>query len=586
MAENNNKTLAFYERIKSIIPLKENGEVDVDKFRELLLNGDPNNPDLKYLYSKIPEFFARGSEMFGPLYDICQTRKNDGVSNENRLLVKISNGDLSDIKQFEEMYQDVQKLAKYLSERIGPLSFKLNNNLWDKKEACPDSWSEELNKYPEIYELIINNGGMLEYNGKTIDASQIDNLIEQDVEGKEMLMFARKVARCYEMCQEGKIFKFADKKYFNDNIAMRQRSYNDLTNSLNGINADLQSVNNRLKSFNFITSITKKSEKQELLKRQAELVAKAKSITRSIETSKNALRELEEEREFTDYYIAKYTAKAQSHIIPLVYKNVEKKFSPEEQLRLKPLIDNMFGNLLSEEEIAKRKEDPLVALDNELTGVKDVPFERYADRFNNALYTMTKGFDTVIAFENAEHKDLNALLRIIRTGLNDIPTDSDHDQKLSTEFRTSEISATSDFMDHAANHTDIERIMGILNEDFSNLMNVEKTDDYIKQAGTLYYRFMLCHPYSDGNGRTGISLLNTLLAHKGIALKAIYSSREEQYNFNKSMDKHVIKRKEGPDFDGLGRTFLKHIKTKAIDISGEDRQIDNKEVQVDEDMEF
>ena len=169
------------------------------------------------------------------------------------------------------------------------------------------------------------------------------------------------------------------------------------------------------------------------------------------------------------------------------------------------------------------------------------------------------------------------------------PTDDDHGE-LTDDYRKANLSnSLSNFMDNTLDYREIERYMNVLNEDFKDLMKEENTEEYIKKVGVLWYKFMLTHPFTDGNGRVGRYIINILLAHKNIITTSLYKSLKDQFEFSNSLDEHVIMHARPSDFNKVGELFLERIKETGYDLtnrkplSAQEKQIIEQEIeQIDE----
>jgi len=577
--ENNpskNVSLEFFEGVKDIIPVKENGEIDIEKFRELLLNGDKDNPKLRYIFSKIPEYFARGSDSFGFILKFSQ--RKDKEFNSDEMLRKMADGDLSDLKEFEEVYPNLEKVAKLLHGGIGMLSYDMEKLMWETKEAVPDSWRKDIEKYPKVYDTIVKNGGGFDYKDQYLfDKDQVDRLMDRDDVDKDMLKFARKMLDCYELAKRGDIYKkFDDKQINQEKEYLKQKE-----EEIRKLEAELEEINTKLGKFNFITSRIRKTEKAELTSKQTQISDKIKSFGKSMEYCQRWIDEKESEKEFSENYLANYSKRLNKQVVPLIKKAIEERYTHEEKIVLSPMVDKIAELFFTKEYMEDSRRDPLLSLDEQLTDISDVPFENYIEKFNNALITIAGVPNAIVKYEKSENKDLNTLLGIIRSDLGEVPTDDDHG-KVDEGYRTHNLrEGIDEFMGYSADHTKIGEAMDHLNEEYKELMDIDDPKEYVKKAGILWYRFMLIHPYSDGNGRTGRHLINAMLAQKGFVMQSMFKDKKEQYRFNKRLDKHVLHTLR-PSFDNLGDEFYGMMKDKLVDLTGEDRLQDKKEIDIQE----
>ena len=132
MSETSNQaTLLLFNKIKDGIPTKEDGKVDIEKLKELLLEGDKKNYGLKYISGKLPEFFVRGFKSFIPSYKFSHAKlSNKTTSNiEEEIMTQIRNGDFSTFSQIEELYPKIRKIVSAIGDSTIGLSYDLNEHL-------------------------------------------------------------------------------------------------------------------------------------------------------------------------------------------------------------------------------------------------------------------------------------------------------------------------------------------------------------------------------------------------------------------------------------------------------------------------
>ena len=573
MSETSNQaTLLLFNKIKDGIPTKEDGKVDIEKLKELLLEGDKKNYGLKYISGKLPEFFVRGFKSFIPIYKFSHAKlSNKTTSNiEEEIMTQIRNGDFSTFSQIEELYPKIRKIVSAIGDSTIGLSYDLNEHLWKNAEIIPDSWKKDLEKYKDTYNEIIKNEGMFEFKDDWIyEEDQIDKIIDQCApEEQDKLKFCKKIISCYKLRTKDKAFDTSESRL----IEAERKNTKSSIESINQTEAELKEIEKQLKSFGFFKSLFKKKEKQKL-EAQKEKKQKELNSSKYITVFKTRqLEELEFKDEFRTHYRDVYSKAIQNLVIPKLREQLQSKYPGEEQKQLTEIFDNIANSFLSPETIQNAKSDPISAFNDQIDYFNNVPVDSFMDKYNNALYTVSGLANTIIKFGNSEHKDLYSLLGIIRGELNNVPTDSDHG-KLEEGFRTHNLNDTTEFFEYSTSPDKIESVIEMLNQQFANLMNIEDTEEYIKKSGELYYKFILCHPYADGNGRTSRYLINTLLAHRGIVMPALYNTAKEQYIFNSRLNKHVIHRLH-PDFEGLGEEFLDSIIDNAVDFT-ENNDLEN-----------
>ena len=552
-----------------------NGEFDIQKINDLLFNHS-NEEAVEYLLKKLPEFFVRGGEVFNNYFDFCLT---DNSMSATEILSQIKDGNLEIIKQFEELFPSLEKLSKFLNQRItGRLADSVQRTLWQEGRIILDSWQTQYEKFLSVYQDIIKNNGAFEYNGEMyygLDA--VDKLVKTNSQDTELLTFIKKIIKYFEFEQNGSVFKKFDQALLDREIKAQEERKEQLAK----LEKELNEITEKLEEYNFLTMQLNEDIVGIYLVKKMDLTTQIESLQRRINNMDQWISDKEEEKIFLNQYIEKYLSVIKNEIVPMIKEAVQKKFTDEEQVMMNTMVDNFINNLFNEECIHNLETDPLIMLGNRLSKFKNTSFNETIDKFYNAIITVIELSETITDFENIDNKDLFSLLNIIRENLSKVPKDEDHGPLLN-EYRKSNLrSGTSDFMDKTLDYQDIKEAMKILNKDFISLMSEENIEEYIKKVGILWYKFMLVHPYADGNGRTGRFLLNTLLANRDIVIPSLYNSELEQTDFLELLDNHVVNT-VGSDYEGLGVDFLEYIKKIAPNAlnSNQSNELVNNDIEV------
>ena len=569
--QNNKEIINFFEYIRTI-STKENGEIDIEKFKSILYSASSEDLGVKYICSKLPEFFLRGCSVFKPYLDIALDREKNDPKTGEELLLKLKNGDFS-----EQLYPYIQMISELMDNRFIGEGYIVEEKLWKIGEFVPEKWKYLLSKYQKIYDEIVKCG-MFSYKGSYISGHSfsyydVAELMKKNPEDSDLIEFAGIVVNCLYGNNVFRPFNL-------DDLASIKKSHEETLKTIQEYEDKLEELDRRIKKYGLIKSLTKRKDKKELIKKKNKLI-KDLEYKKDINKSECAYIKFHEDMlEFSECYKRKYAEKIKEVVFPKIKKVIADKYGLENQQIIDSLLDNIYKNFFT-----VFFDRPTTTLVKEMSAVKDASFKESLARLDNAIMTLLGMPNVAIAFEKSPNKDLYSVLGIIRSELMKIPSDSDHGQ-LDDSFRNHELAQdTNNFMAHTSNHEHLDEIMSILNQQFIDLMKEDDIEKYIKKVGEIWYQFMLIHPYADGNGRTGRYLLNVMLAQRNLIIPALYDSQEEKDDFEHSLDRYVAdrferlpgraqfdgKRYDFLDFDGLGEEFLKYVRDKIIDLSGKDR---------------
>ncbi len=559
----NREAIVFFEEIRKLFPLKENGEIDTSKVDYSLLDGKNNSPAAQYLRRKLPEFFSRGSTVFGPLYNITgKTTENPDQSYDVQLFSKLIKGDISDLKEFEEIYPCLQIIASFVAPKVLGINDLANKILWEENLVIPEIL-EQYPQYKEVYDQIVKDHGYFRYQGSLGNSSVIE-IIRKDApaEDQELLDFAYKVTKLWELSESDELFNERTIRDTKHQVENEKRWKEENKRELEEAKRELKAIDAKIDKYNFITSIIKKDDKVKDLETRVKIVKKIQRLEKQIGDQEKYIEDGEDKLKFIDKYKEKYNQVVKDKVVPLIKENLKDSVPKEQQETLFKLIDKLFVGDTDKVSMFKRTDDVLYSFGK-------TPYSEYITKLNNALITIAGMSKSLIEFEKQDNKTLKGLLNAARGELMSVPTDGDHG-KLEDGYRQHNLSSFSEFMDSTPDYHEIPERLEQLESLFQDLMQEKNIEEYIKKTGVLWYQFVLIHPFTDGNGRTGRYLLNMLLAHKNIVIPALYNSRREEYNFNTSLDEFIIHRFNS-NFEAMGEEFLKRIREKAIDLTGQNR---------------
>ena len=562
-------SIEFFKRVKKAYPTTATGAIDSTKVDYHMLEASDDPEIISYLFKKLPEFLLRGWNIMAPYYAICSQKTEKGKKPYDEIaLKKIAQGDLSDVKSFEEFYPSLQILSRILRGKLGQAGYYLDTILWEEEEILPEDVKRDLPKYHDVYEQMIHSDGMYRYKGVLYESRGIEMLLESETENLDEIRFAYKIATLHRLRRGEDIFNSRRLENTEERNKNEEKFQEGRKARLEEDKKKLGEVEAKLKKYNFLTSIFKRKEKKKDQEEKENLVKRISNTEKTIAEIDEHIARTNEEIDFIKKYEEKYKEAITKHLIPILLETFGKTIPKEQLEKIKEIIEICF----SKASLDVIKGDPLSLISQQLDEIGEEPFNEYFARFNNALMTMGGIADSFIAFEEQENKTLSSTLNIIRGELKGVPADSDH-KPIEEGYRKFDLDTDlglNDFMSATPHPEQIEPLMNGLSKDFDDLMQEENLDEYIKKVGKLWYKLLLVHPFTDGNGRTGRYLLNILLAHKGIIIPALFNSKNEQTIFQDRLDKFVLQQLRS-DYDGLGDEFLDIIREIGIDITGEDR---------------
>lgn len=553
MSKSNSEAISFFENLQKQFPIDSDGNVNYRNF-------DTSTFEFKYVCSKMPEIFMRGKNIFRIFYEFYYKDKKpyDEIMFSNMM----QNG-FSDIEEFERLYSIIQQLAKIACSKMDEYD-EYVQTLCKRKELYPDSLQKDIEKFHDVFEEIIENEGW--YDG--YDYYGIENIVlpEAKEEDKELLTFALKICKYYKYMWSGNCFGYKSETKNNVEgrkaaIGNSKRYINEQKNKLKLISQKLKKVERQIKVFGFIPSIKEKNEKirESLQKEQRVANNSIKVAEKNIEKETRALDENVEKQNILNKYGKTYAYEVREKIIPKIKQDIGN--SPDSEI-MEKLIDYFFG----EEMILHSEGEPLVGINSLLVSLANTPFDEYITKFKNALRTLYGLSSVFLSFEKLDNKDLYSFLNIARSELKRVPIDSDHTE-IESEYRKKNFSNMG-FFDYSPLYYEIPEYMENINNHFKNALQEENLDEYIKKVGVIWYKFMLCHPFNDGNGRTGRYLFNTLLAHRDIIVPSLYTSDNGKWKFTTEIDNAGI---YGNDLPKVGEIILSKVKELGIDLSGQNR---------------
>ena len=268
---NNKETLTLFEEVKNILSVDENGKIKRENLENFLIKGNDSLAS-RYICSKIPDFFARGSKTFRPFYKICLNIQDKEIS-QDQTLIKMFNGDFSDVVQFEKAYPYIKSISTYLIRNTDNIVQNANESLWENGDLFIKDWDNEYSMYYE----------------KCIDHIKDGSIFNINVEDKKEKEFYEKIKNYCLLIESGEIFE----PYSANNM---MPLLNDKNEKLINYKKELEFIEKKLSKYNFITSLFRGSDKKHLLDEKNRIIYEMSNIEEEINSMNIEISKNEEKR--------------------------------------------------------------------------------------------------------------------------------------------------------------------------------------------------------------------------------------------------------------------------------------------------
>lgn len=169
-------------------------------------------------------------------------------------------------------------------------------------------------------------------------------------------------------------------------------------------------------------------------------------------------------------------------------------------------------------------------------------YPKIMDSFNNIdgitehTYDMKRSFSDIASQlkmtagifdeKNFGSKDLLSLVNNIRIQMGNNSIASDH--YITTTYRSRSLGKSIYITGTNFSQEQIAEAMVKLNEDFESLKTNPNTEDYVRGCADIFQKFLMVHPFDDGNGRTSRTMLTVMLAQRDIFIPNLYDSHFER----------------------------------------------------------
>lgn len=538
MEEINHRAIEFFRQVKNQFKKDDKGEIDYSTF-------DKSSEEFKYICSKMPEFFMRNRSIFEIFDAIYYQSSERDLPYDELLFARMMDNGFVDIENFKRDYPVIKALAEDIYKRIS----EAKRTMWEKGLILPQGLQEEVNRFPDIYQSIIANNG--EYNNYSL--RQLESLLENSKgEERRLRAFIYEIRKYYDGINSGELF---DQEKDNTIIHGR-KAIDESRQRLKDLERRRNEIQEQLQKFGFFDILlsSKKRQKRKSLRKELRGI-NDNILERRDSFESNCIKQniKEYENEIIDNYKNFY----KENIWKPIVREIKEDYKDSEY---NDMLDKLLWYLMSSRKEPYAKEKLLMPF-------VTMGFDDYIVAFKNALRNIEGLANTFLAFEELENKDLYSFLDIAMKEIMRVPFDSEHGV-VSNKYRDISLRAGNQFFSNVANPKDIPEMMESLNKDFKALLQIEDAEEYVRKAGELWYRFILIHPYLDGNGRIGRYLLSVLLAHKGFIIPSLYNSKEKGSNLFYVLDNYAL---NNGNMDMVGVKILNSVRDVALDLSGKKR---------------
>lgn len=102
------------------------------------------------------------------------------------------------------------------------------------------------------------------------------------------------------------------------------------------------------------------------------------------------------------------------------------------------------------------------------------------------------------------------------------------DFPISTEYRRQSLKKNNYIVGNSFSYEQITEAMNQLNEEFEQIKTTDNLEEYIRGCADIFQKFLMIHPFMDGNGRTSRVMLNAMMAQRNIFIPGVYNSYIER----------------------------------------------------------
>ncbi len=95
------------------------------------------------------------------------------------------------------------------------------------------------------------------------------------------------------------------------------------------------------------------------------------------------------------------------------------------------------------------------------------------------------------------------------------------DREITEQYRNGPLKSNQFIKGANFSRNQIEEEMKKLETEYSDAIACENPEEYVRRCADIHLKFLMIHPFSDGNGRTAKILLSTMLAQKDLIMPAL-----------------------------------------------------------------
>ncbi len=142
------------------------------------------------------------------------------------------------------------------------------------------------------------------------------------------------------------------------------------------------------------------------------------------------------------------------------------------------------------------------------------------------IYFQTKLNANLFSEDNLQSPDLLTLIYNIRQQM--VNSSALFNHNIEVDYRRKPIKGSKYIKGANLDYNQIAEQMKILNKQFAKAKKAKDNVVYIRKCADIFQKFLMIHPFADGNGRTSRMMLTVMLAQKGIFIPSVYSSYIER----------------------------------------------------------
>ena len=153
-------------------------------------------------------------------------------------------------------------------------------------------------------------------------------------------------------------------------------------------------------------------------------------------------------------------------------------------------------------------------------------FKFYCRQLLDEIEGQVKFTASIYSTKNMESNDLISLVSNLRSDMKNNQVSSNIG--ISLDYRNKSLGKSNYIKGTNLNYEQITEAMNELNNEYLKIKDSDNVEEYVRACADLFQKFLMIHPYTDGNGRTARALITALLAKKNIFIPGIYDSYIER----------------------------------------------------------